>query len=240
MVGTIINVAGILAGAIAGLIRKKGISAANEAFLKLAIGAFTIFYGLRLTWISINGSFLQVLRQVLIMIVALMLGKICGRLMRLQKTSNRLGASARTSIEAVAKGPKPGPGEGFKVCAVLFCAAPLGILGALQDGLSDYFYPLIVKGVIDGLAAMGFVMMFGWGMVLSVISVLAFQGTIYLLASQFLRPFLEAHSLIDPVNAVGGMLVFCVGMIVLQLKKIEVADYLPSLAFAPLLAWLFR
>ena len=146
MVGTIINVAGILAGAMAGLFRKKGISAANEAFLKLAIGAFTIFYGLRLTWLSINGSFLQVLRQVLIMIVALMLGKICGRLMRLQKTSNRLGASARASIEAVAKGPKPGPGEGFKVCAVLFCAAPLGILGALQDGLSDYFYPLIVKG----------------------------------------------------------------------------------------------
>jgi uncharacterized membrane protein YqgA involved in biofilm formation len=240
MVGTLINVAGILAGATAGLIRKKGISPSYEAFLKVAIATFTIFYGLRLTWVSINGSFLQVLRQILIVIVALMLGKICGRLMRLQKFSNRLGGNARSAMEAASKGIRTGPGDGFKVCAVLFCAAPLGILGALQDGLSDYFYPLIVKGVVDGLAAMGFAMMFGWGVMLSVISVLAFQGTIYLAASQWLRPLLEMHHLVDPINAVGGLLVFCVGLIVLQLKKIEIADYLPSLAIAPLLTWFFR
>jgi uncharacterized membrane protein YqgA involved in biofilm formation len=43
--------------------------------------------------------------------------------------------------------------------------------------------------------------------------------------------------LIDAINAADGLLVFCVAMIILELKKIEVADYLPSLAFAPLLTW---
>jgi len=70
--------------------------------------------------------------------------------------------------------------------------------------------------------------------------VLVFQGTITLLCAQYLKPFLEAHSLADPVNAAGGLLVFSVALVVLQLKKIELADYLPSLAFAPLLAWVCR
>jgi uncharacterized membrane protein YqgA involved in biofilm formation len=51
---------------------------------------------------------------------------------------------------------------------------------------------------------------------------------------------LETHSLVDSVNAAGGLLVFSVALVILQLKKIELADYLPSLAFAPLLTWVFR
>jgi len=70
--------------------------------------------------------------------------------------------------------------------------------------------------------------------------VLAFQGTITLLCVQFLQPFLQAHHLVDSVNAAGGLMVFSVALVILELKKIELADYLPSLAFAPLLAWVWR
>ena len=35
-------------------------------------------------------------------------------------------------------------------------------------------------------------------------------------------------------------MVFSVALVILELKKIELADYLPSLAFAPLLAWVWR
>ena len=41
------------------------------------------------------------------------------------------------------------------------------------------------------------------------------------------------------MNAAGGLLVFSVALVILELKKIELADYLPSLIFAPLLAWVF-
>jgi uncharacterized membrane protein YqgA involved in biofilm formation len=58
--------------------------------------------------------------------------------------------------------------------------------------------------------------------------------------AQFLKPVLETHGLVDSINATGGLLVFCVALIILELKRLELADYLPSLAFAPLLAWLFR
>lgn len=233
------NVAGILVGGLVGLARRKPLSPANESFFKVA-GVFTVFYGLRLTWISANGSALQILKQLLIAVIALMLGKVTGRLLRLQQLSNRLGRQARERIAATKPSDPAQLSEGFKTCAVLFCAAPLAIVGSVQDGLSGYYYPLAVKGVMDGLATLGFVLLFRWGVLFAALPVLVFQGTITLLCAQFLKPFLDTHSLVDAVNAVGGLLVFCVALVILELKKIELADYLPSLIFAPLLAWVCR
>ena len=118
----------------------------------------------------------------------------------------------------------------------------LGILGSIQDGLSrsEYVYPLAIKAIIDGLATLGFVSLFGWGVLLASLPVLAFQGTITLMCSHFFEPLLAAHSLVNSVNAVGGLLVFCVALVMLGLKRIELADYLPSLVFAPLLTWFWR
>lgn len=75
---------------------------------------------------------------------------------------------------------------------------------------------------------------------LSAVPVLAVQGTITLACGQFLKPFLEGRALVDSVNAVGGLVVFCVALVILGLKRIELAEYLPSLLFGPLLTWLWR
>jgi uncharacterized membrane protein YqgA involved in biofilm formation len=204
------------------------------------LGVFTVFYGLRLTWLSINGSFLQVLGQIGVMILALMLGRLLGKLLRLQQFSNYLGRLARDRITEASTDEPNRFANGFATCTMLFCAAPLAFLGAVQDGLSSYFFPLAVKGVMEGLAIYGFVSIFGWGVTLSALPVLALQGTISLVCAHLLKPFLEAHALIDPINAVGGMLVFSVALVILGLKKVELADYLPSLVAAPVLAALFR
>jgi uncharacterized protein len=240
MIGTALNVAGILIGGFVGLARRKPLSPANESFFKVGLGVFTVFYGLRLTWMSVNGSFWQILKQLLIAVLALMAGKMTGRLLRLQKMSNHLGRQARERIAATNPADPSQLSDGFKTCAALFCAAPLAILGSVQDGLSGYYYPLAVKAVMDGLAALGFVLLFRWGVLFAALPVLVFQGTITLLCAQFLKPFLETRSLVDPVNATGGLLVFSVALVILGLKKIELADYLPSLIFAPLLAWMCR
>jgi uncharacterized membrane protein YqgA involved in biofilm formation len=239
MLGTLLNVGGILVGGFAGLFWRKSLTPAIEARLKIFLAAFTVFFGLRLTWISFSGSFWQIARQFLILLFALSLGKILGHLLGLQVLSNRMGRRAREYISA-AKPGKPGlAGAGFKTCAILFCASPLGILGSIQDGLTQYFYPLSIKAVVDGLASFGFVSLFGWGCVLSALPVLAFQGTLTLVCARMLEPFLASHGLVNSVNAVGGMLVFSVALVMLGLKRIELADYLPSLVIAPLLsaAW---
>ena len=248
MTGTILNAAGIVIGAGAGLLRKTPLSPATQLFLQRALGVATVFFGLRLTWISLSGSgsILRILGLLGIVLLALVLGRLTGRLLHLQKMSNRLGRFATERMAAAKPGNPRRFSDGFNACAVLYCAAPLGIVGPICDGLTvhsaagEYFYPLAVKAVMDGMAAMSFVSLFGAGVALSAVPVLVFQGTVTLLCMRFLQPFLQAHGLVDPVNATAGLLIFCVAVIIFGLRKIELTDYLPSLVFAPLLAFWWR
>lgn len=242
MIGTILNVSGILIGGLLGLARRKPLSTASEAYFKVVLGAFTVFYGLRLSWISISGSAYEVLKQLLVVIVSMMVGKLLGRALHLQKISNRIGRKARDEISSARPDDPDRLNRGFRTCAALFCAAPLGILGATQEGLSlsQYIYPLAIKGVMDGLASMGFVSLFGPGVLLSALPVLALQGTLSLVIARVVEPILNLHNLLNSVNAVGGLLVFSVALVILGLKRIELADYLPSLIIAPLLTLWWR
>ena len=81
--------------------------------------------------------------------------------------------------------------------------------------------------------------MFGGGTMLAAVPVFVFQGAVTLACSHYLEPFLRLHGLLDSVNAVGGLLVCTTGLVIFEFRKVELADFLPSLALAPLLAWLW-
>jgi len=153
----------------------------------------------------------------------------------LQKISNQLG---RFAGNLIANPSRKSP-IGFKACAILFCAAPLGILGAVTDGLSGDFYLLAVKAVMDGLAMTSFVKMFGWFSALSAFPVFIFLGAITLAVQLYAKPFLDSHNLIYPVNVAAGFVACAVALVIFEVRKVELANYLPALAIAPLLAKLF-
>lgn len=241
MLGTYINVGAIVLGGIAGLVLKKQLPANAQFYVKVALGGLTVYFGLLLTWLSVSGSFGHVVKQLGIVLLSLVLGNLAGKMLHLQKASNRIGQLARERMATTKPDNSQRFSDGFIVCALLFCAAPLGILGAIHNGLlPDYFYPLAIKAVMDGLAMMTFAAMFGWSVILSAVPVLVFQGTITLVCAKSLAPFLAAHGLIDSINATGGLLIFCVALLIFEVRKVHVTDYLPSLAFAPLLTWFLR
>ena len=242
MTGPILNVLGILIGGALGLGKFKGLGAARETLVKVLLGVFTIYFGLRLTCQHLNSSLLPLLKQLIIIMLGLILGKGLGGILRLQRLSNYLGQTARMYVEEAAKGVKQRPGVAFKTGTILFCSAPLGFLGAIIDGLSlsSYPYPLLLKGMIDGLATMAFVCILGPAIILAALPVLCLQGTISLLSSQYLEPFLRTHGLLDSVYAVAGLLVFSVALVVLEIKKVPLTEYLPALFLAPAVSWVFR
>jgi uncharacterized membrane protein YqgA involved in biofilm formation len=239
MTGSILNATGILIGGVLGLSMSRQFSSSTQVALRGLMGLFTVMVGLHLTWSALNGTFLQIAKQVVILIMALMLGSIFGRLLRIQSTLNRLGQYAGRRFAAARPDDPNRLNEGFIICALLFCAGPLGPIGAIQDGLLGYWQPLAIKMVMDGLAAMGFVSVYGAGVILAAIPVIAYQGTITLVVHR-LEPVLRAHGLLDSESAVSGMLIFCVALVILELKKIQLADYLPSLAVAPVITWLWH
>ncbi len=244
--GAILNALGILIGGIIGIVRPQPLTPQTQGFFKVLLGVLTMFFGLRLTWLSISGSFGQVCKQVVIAFLALMLGNLLGKLFRLQKASNHLGQHAKKLIEASAGKSAPRFSNGMNTCAILFCAAPLGILGAVHDALPlekdsiGYFYPLLNKALMDGLATMGFVTLFGVGAIFSALPVFVFLGTISMAGHIYLEPFLRSHLLLDSVNAVGGLVVCTVGVVIFEIRRVQLADYLPALAVAPLLTWIWK
>jgi uncharacterized membrane protein YqgA involved in biofilm formation len=241
MLGTILNGLGILIGGVLGMTLRRQMTPATQVAVKGALGVLVVYIGLKTTWMSLGGTFGQVAKQVLIMILALTLGRITGRLLRLQKRLNRLGQYARERFTRTDSGSGTAQrwSEGFVTCTILFCVGPMAIVGSIQDGLSGRWQTLGAKAIMDGLATMAFVGTFGWGAVFAVIPVVAYQGTITL-AAQMVAPWMNNLAMLNSLNATGGLLVFCIALVILELKKIELADYLPSLLFAPLLTWLWR
>ena len=237
--GTLLNAAGILLGGLLGLALRRQFNPNTQIHLKNILGLLVIWVGLSTTWKSLGGGVLGVAKQMTIVVLALILGRLTGRLLHLQKGLNRLGEYAKDRFSKASAGAPQKWSEGFITCTVLFCVGPMAILGSIQDGLDGKWQTLGIKAAMDGLATMAFVGPFGWGAILSVVPVMAYQGTLTL-AARLLAPQLQNPALLDSINATGGLLVFCISLIIFELKKIELADYLPSLAWAPLLTWVWK
>ncbi len=236
MTGAVVNATGIVVGGVCALVARRPISATSQLALKIIVGVFAVWFGLKLAWSGVNGSVGQAARQLGIVLLAMVLGKMTGKLCRLQKLSNSVGQYA-TSVLATPNVNKRFS-DGFVMATALFCAGPLAVLASVQEGLTGFSPVFVVKAATDGLATYAFCATFGWGAIASAIPVLALEGAL-IRAVQLSEPFLRNRPgpLIDAINAVDGLLIFCVAMIIMELKKIQVADYYPSLVFAPLLAW---
>jgi len=239
MIGAFINSIGIVAGGLIALSLKKTVPNRFQLAIKIVLGIYTAWFGLQLTWKNLNGSLGQILKELCIVMLAMALGKLIGRLLHLQEFSNSIGKYATRSLLAEHKEIQFS--DGFLLATALFCAGPLAILASVQEGLNGFSPVFVVKAATDGLATMAFCATFGWSALVSAIPLLAFQCSLIRLV-RALEPMLhnQPWPLIDSINATDGLLIFCVALIILEVKKVRVADYLPSLLLAPLLIrWLW-
>jgi uncharacterized membrane protein YqgA involved in biofilm formation len=74
----------------------------------------------------------------------------------------------------------------------------------------------------------------GWGVLFSAVSVLVYQGGITLAAAPLQRVLTAA--MINEMTAVGGLMIVGIALMLLEIKRLPLANFLPALAIAPLLA----
>jgi uncharacterized protein len=239
VIGTALNVTALCAGASIGWLSRKTPSGPTQAAFKILLGIFTVWTGLRISWLSLNGSFWQIVGQLGLAALSLSLGHATGKLIGIQRRLNSVGRFAKHALAPDSTQPPPSHSHAFLGCAVVFVANPLGFYGALLDGIGGHWEVLAIKAVMDGLSSLAFARALGWPVLLSALPVLAFQGTTTLIAQALAQRALSTP-MIESLGATGGLLVFSVSLVILELKKVELADYLPAFLYAPLLAWWLR
>ena len=135
--------------------------------------------------------------------------------------------------------------EAFVTSSIVFCVGPMTILGSIQNGISGDITLLAIKSMLDGFAAFAFAAALGWGVMLSAVTVLVYQGAISLAAWWIASGLADCPDLpncrnpfILEMTAVGGLIILGVGLKLLNIKDLRLANYLPALAVAPLIVWL--
>jgi hypothetical protein len=177
--------------------------------------------------------------QILIMFSAMILGKFIGEKLHLQDRLNRFGLYAKSqfskSTESVSSE------SGFLTCTILFCLSPIALVGPMQESLSGGFEPfqiLVIKAAMDGMTALALAPTYGRGVIGAILPLTAIQGTIAL-GALAAEPQLFQLGLIDSITAVTGLFTIYISMVILDARKLPLADFLPSFVIAPLLTWIF-
>ncbi len=225
MTGTFLNVLTVLVGGTLGLILGGRLPERIKSTVIAGLGVFTISLGLQMFLKSENA---------LIVLGGLLIGSLLGEWWHVEEGLRNLG----TFLEArFARGASSQFIRGFLTTSLLFCIGPMTILGAIQDGLSGDYRLLAVKAVMDGFAALAFASSLGIGVLFSALTVLIYQGSISLLASQ-LNALLNP-SMINEMTATGGVILIGLALsTLLEIKPIRTGNFLPALFVSPFIVWI--
>jgi uncharacterized membrane protein YqgA involved in biofilm formation len=234
---------GILIGALFGLAMPKPLSVRTQVFFRSALGACHHFLRPAARLAECQRNFFAGVEATVHCRARPNAGVLDRQTAAPAKISNRLGRHAGHLVASASSGAPRKIGDGFTACAILFCAAPLGLLGAVTDGLPPMESPS------GGFLAAGGQSRDGWSghdrfrenIRLAVrhvgVSRLAFLGGITFACQFYAKPFLAAHGLVDPVNAAAGLIACAIALMIFEVRRVELANFLPALAVAPLLAW---
>lgn len=226
MTGTLLNVATVLAGTLAGVAAGSRLPTAVKSRVLAGLGLVTLVLGVdnALAWRDGPGY------VVLVVLGAVLLGGVLGEAAgierRLESVADRLGR--RTSTGGSSRVP-----EGFVAATLLFCTGPLTVLGSIEDGLTGDWSTLATKSVLDGFAAVALASTLGWGVGLAAVSVLVIQGGIALGAG-LLEGVLVGDGLAALTSA-GGVLIIGISLKLLDVRDVKAGNFLPALVLAPLM-----
>lgn len=230
MTGTFVNVAGIIAGSLIGLLLKRGIPERISAVILKIEGLAIAIIGLSsilTTMLSVDLSNGKIKDSGgLLLLISLVIGCICGEALKIDDKVNHFGlwVEGRFKAEGFAKG--------FVTATLIFSVGAMSVIGPINDGLTGDASILYIKTMLDGTTSILLASVFGLGVLFSFVPVLIVQAIPALLAHQ-LAPFLS-DTLLSGFCMVGYAIVICIGLNFLCDTKIKVANLLPSL-FVPVI-----
>lgn len=232
LLGAFINALLIMLGALVGRIFKNIPESMKSSVLSI-IGLAVALLGIKMGFESDN---------FIILMISLVVGTVIGEWLDLDKQMNRLGqwveslfSKKRTDNNQISIA------EGFVTASLIFVVGSMGVIGALDSGLRNDHNVLITKGLIDGFISIILTSTLGIGVLLSALPVFVYQGLIALFAgviSSFI-PEAALQMFIHEMTAVGGVMIFAIGLNIAGLTKIKAANLLPGIVVVGIVVAIF-
>lgn len=243
MIGTILNVITVVVGSTLGLLIGDRLPTKTQQSVVLGLGLVTVVVGVENALRSGN---------IIIPLVSLIIGVMIGEAADIQKRLDTFGGWLQRRVS----GRKPSPvntveedvsarasaaadtarerfTSGFVTASLVFCVGPLTFVGSLQDGISGDYELLAIKAVLDGFASLAFAASLGIGVMFSIITIIVVQGGLSLIG--MLAGDVMTTAMIDEMTATGGLILLALSLVLLDIQKPRVANYLPALLVAPLI-----
>ena len=222
MIGVFVNVATVLLGSAVGLLFRKGIPERISKALMLAIGLCTLYIGIDG---ALEGS------KTIVLILSMVFGTLIGTLIDIDDKINRVGLFIEKKLKR--EGEKGSIAEGFMTASLLFCVGAMTIVGSLNAGLTGDNTLLFTKSILDLISSCLLASTLGIGVMFAALFVLVVQGALVLLAG-LLQNVLTDQALIAEITCAGSVMIIALGLNLLGITKLKVANFLPALLLVPL------
>lgn len=219
MLGTIVNVGAIIFGGIIGLLLKGGLPDRFRNSLMQALA-------LSLMIIGIMGAIKT--SDSILVLICLVVGTIIGEAINIDKRLEMFGDKVKNRFS---KDGDSKFAEGFITGSLVYCVGAMAIVGTINSVMQGDNSILYTKAVLDSILALLFTSIYGVSTIFGAITVLVYQGALLILAG-VIAPFLSATAITE-MGAVGGVLIFGVGINVMEIKHIKVANMLPAIFLPP-------
>lgn len=221
MAGVLVNTLTVLLGSAVGLLLKKGIPEKISKAVMTAIGLCTVYIGIDG---ALDGS------NTIVLIISMVLGTAVGSLIDIDRGINSVGGLIEKKMKKKDGGASVS--EGFMTASLLFCVGAMTIVGSLNAGLSGDNELLFTKSILDLISSCLLASTLGIGVMFAAAFVFVFQGGLVLLA-QLLSGVLTDEAMIAEITCAGSVIIIGLGLNLIGITKIKVANMLPAILFAP-------
>ncbi|MDK2817338.1 MAG: uncharacterized protein PWR22_1967 [Moorella sp. (in: firmicutes)] len=222
MWGTWVNVLAILAGSLLGTLIGRRLFQRLLTTVTQATGLGILLVGLTMAIQSQN---------IVLVIVSLVAGGISGELLDIE---GRLAGLGKRLESLLSRGGRGEITRAFVSASLLYCVGAMAIIGSMDAGLRANYNTLYAKALLDGILAASMSTTMGWGVALSSLPVLVYQGSLTLMAT-WMQNYLTP-AVVTEITASGGLLIIAIALDVLKIKEIHVGNLLPAIFFAAILS----
>lgn len=227
--GTIINVAAIVAAGIVGKLFGKLLNERCQQTLSQACGICVLFLGIAGAMegmLQVEGGSITSGGTMLV-VASLAFGALFGEMLNLEDKIEHFGEWLKLKT---GNAKEKSFVEGFVTASLTVSIGAMAIVGAIEDGILGDYSILVTKAILDFIIILVMTCSLGKGCAFSAIPVAILQGSVTALA-RVIKPILTQEALTN-LSLVGSILIFCVGINLVWGKKIRVANLLPAIVVA--------